>query len=48
MFVDQLAGLPDADDLEREIQEAYGEDTPEPERKPRLPARFTRRSSGWK
>ena len=48
MFVDQLAGLPDADDLEREIQEAYGEETPEPERKPRLPARFTRRSSGWK
>jgi transcription elongation factor Elf1 len=47
MFVDQLAGLPDDDDLEREIARASGDDTPAPEAKPALPARFTRRSS-WK
>lgn len=48
LFVDQLAGLPDQDDLEREIQEAYGDADPEPARKPSLPPRFTRRSTGWK
>ncbi len=48
MFVDQLAGLPDEEDLEREIQLAAGEPAPEPERKAQLPARFTRKSSGWK
>lgn len=50
MFVDQLAGLPNEDELEREITAASGEPEPEPEpeRKPRLPARFTRKSSGWK
>jgi hypothetical protein len=49
MFVDQLAGLPDAEELEREISLASGE--PEPaaeEKKPALPARFTRKPSGWK
>ena len=46
MFVDQMAGLPNEDDLEREIALAAGE--PEPERKPALPARFTRKSTGWK
>jgi hypothetical protein len=48
MFVDQLAGLPDDDELEREIQLAAGETAPEPEKKPALPARFTRKSTGWK
>jgi len=50
LFVDQLAGLPNNDELEREIAAAAGEPEPEPapERKPPLPARFTRKSSGWK
>lgn len=48
IFVDQLAGLPDADELEREIQAASGETEPAPEAKPALPARFTRKPSGWK
>ena len=48
MFVDQLAGLPDDEELEREIQQASGETEPEPEKKPALPARFTRKSTGWK
>ncbi|MDQ3070794.1 MAG: hypothetical protein M3R55_13825 [Acidobacteriota bacterium] len=47
-FLDQLEGLPNDEDLEREIAEASGETGPEPERKPALPARFTRKSSGWK
>lgn len=49
MFVDQLAGLPDAEKLEREIAEASGEpETAQPEAKPAIPARFTRKSTGWK
>jgi hypothetical protein len=50
MFVDQLAGLPNDEDLEREINVASGEPEPEPapDSKPALPARFTRKSSGWK
>ena len=50
MFVDQLAGLPNDDDLEREIAEASGEPAPpaDAERKPALPARFTRKPTGWK
>ena len=48
MFVDQLAGLPNDDDLEREIAAAEREPEPAGERKPALPARFTRKSSGWK
>jgi hypothetical protein len=48
MFTDQLAGLPNDDDLEREIAEASGEPEPPPEQKPALPARFTRKSTGWK
>lgn len=48
VFVDQLAGLPDDEELEREIRMASGEpDAPE-ERKPALPARFTRKPTGWK
>ena len=46
MFVEDLGGLPNEEDLEREINLAAEE--PEPERKPALPARFTRKSSGWK
>jgi hypothetical protein len=47
MFVDQLAGLPNEEDLEREIRIASGEpDAPAPA-KPALPARFTRKSTGW-
>jgi hypothetical protein len=52
MFVDQVGGLPDADALEREIAAAAGEPEPEPEpepeAKPTLPARFTRKSGGWR
>lgn len=46
-FLDQLEGLPNDEELEREIAEASGESGPEPEKKAALPARFTRRSSGW-
>jgi DNA-directed RNA polymerase subunit RPC12/RpoP len=48
VFVDQLAGLPNDEDLEREIAAASGEPEAEPEAKPALPARFTRKPSGWK
>jgi hypothetical protein len=47
VFVDQLAGLPNDDDLEREIAMAAGEEAAAPPAKPALPARFTRKSS-WK
>jgi uncharacterized protein YbaR (Trm112 family) len=48
LFVDQLAGLPNDEELEREISAASGEPEPSPEAKPAMPARFTRKSSGWK
>ncbi len=48
MFVEQFAGLPNEEELEREITLAAGEPEPERERKPALPPRFTRKSSGWK
>jgi hypothetical protein len=48
MFVDQLAGLPNEDDLEREIAAAAGQPASEPEDRPALPSRFTRKSGGWK
>ncbi|MGE5360094.1 MAG: hypothetical protein ACM3NQ_13845 [Bacteroidales bacterium] len=48
MFVDQLAGLPDADELEREIAAASGDPEPDSPVKPALPSRFTRKSPGWK
>ena len=49
LFVDQLAGLPDDEELEREIAAASGEpEPPAEEKKPPLPPRFTRSSSGWK
>jgi hypothetical protein len=48
MFVDQLAGLPDERELEREIEQASGEATTAPASKPPLPSRFTRKPTGWK
>jgi hypothetical protein len=48
MFVDQLAGLPNDADLEKEIAAASGEPDAPRETKPPLPARFTRKSTGWK
>jgi hypothetical protein len=50
VFVDQLGGLPNDDDLQQEINAVADEPEPEPERekKPTLPDRFTRKSSGWK
>jgi hypothetical protein len=49
LFVDQVAGLPNEEELEREIAEASGEpEAPAQPEKPALPARFTRKSTGWK
>src|SRR5918997_34730 len=48
LFVDEMAGLPNDEELEREIAAASGDDEPPPPSKPPLPARFTRKSSGWK
>ena len=48
LFLDQFAGLPNDEELEKEIEAASGESKPAPEAKPALPARFTRKSSGWK
>ncbi|BCS31661.1 hypothetical protein TBR22_A08640 [Luteitalea sp. TBR-22] len=52
VFVDQMAGLPNEEDLEREIAAAAGEPytppAPAAEAKPAIPARFLRKSTGWK
>ena len=48
VFVDQLEGLPDEAELEREIAAASGDDEPPAPAKPALPARFTRKPTGWK
>jgi hypothetical protein len=48
VFVDQLAGLPNDEELERDIAAASGEPEPVPEKKKPLPDRFTRTPSGWK
>jgi hypothetical protein len=48
LWVDQLDGLPNDDDLEREIAAAAGDPEPPAASKPALPPRFTRKSSGWK
>jgi hypothetical protein len=48
MFVDQFDGLPKDDDLDAEIAAAAGEPEPPAESKPKLPARFTRPSRGWR
>jgi hypothetical protein len=47
VFVDQLGGLPNEEELEREISIASGVEAPAPPPKPALPSRFTRKSS-WK
>ena len=48
MFADQLSGLPNAESLEKEIAEAAGEPEKPADTKPAIPARFTRKSTGWK
>lgn len=48
LFVDQLEGLPNEEELERDIAAASGDPEPAPPSKPQLPARFTRKSTGWK
>lgn len=48
LFVDDLQGLPNEDELEREIAAASGEPDVAVEKKPELPPRFTRKSTGWK
>jgi len=50
VFVDQLAGLPNDEELEREIEAASGEParTADGDSKPPLSPRFRPNSSGWK
>jgi hypothetical protein len=50
IFLDQLAGLPNDEELEREIAEAASDSAAAPEapKKPELPARFRQNSSNWK
>ena len=48
VFTDQLAGLPNDEELEREISLASGEPEAPAASKPTLPARFTRKPTGWK
>jgi hypothetical protein len=49
MFVDQLAGLPNDDDLEREIEAASGESgTESTDTTPAPPTPPARKPSGWK
>jgi len=50
VFLDQLAGLPNDEELEREIAAASGEAEAEPPAapKPQLPPRFRQNSSNWK
>jgi hypothetical protein len=49
MFLDQMEGLPNDEELEREIAAASGEpETPAAPARPALPARFTRKPTGWK
>ncbi|MGE3840330.1 MAG: hypothetical protein AB7I50_01960 [Vicinamibacterales bacterium] len=48
VFVDQLEGLPNDEELEQEIRAAAGEHAESAPQAPALPARFTRKSTGWK
>jgi len=48
MFVDQLAGLPNDDELEREIEAAAGESGTAPSAPPAPAVPPTRKPSGWK
>jgi hypothetical protein len=48
IFVDQLAGLPNDEELDREIEEASEEPAKPAEPKPALGPRFRPNSSNWK
>src|SRR6476659_7895740 len=48
VFVDQIAGLPNDDELDREIEAASEEPAKPAEPKPELGARFRQNSSNWK
>ena len=48
IFVDQLAGLPNDEELEKEIEAASDEPSKPAEPKPDLGPRFRPNSSGWK
>jgi len=48
VFVDQLAGLPNDDELEREIEAASEEPAKPAQPKPELGARFRPNSNNWK
>jgi transcription elongation factor Elf1 len=48
VFVDQLAGLPNDEELEKEISAAEGEPSKPAEPKPPVGPRFRPNSSGWK
>ena len=48
VYLDQLSGLPNDADLDREIAAASGEPESATPEKPAIPARFTRKSTGWK
>lgn len=48
LFLEDLQGLPNEAELEREIAAASGEPEPAPAAKPALPPRFTRKPTGWK
>lgn len=48
MFLDQLEGLPKDEELDAEIAQASAEPEVPAEKKPPLPARFTRPSRGWR
>ena len=48
IFVDQFAGLPNDEELEREIAAAAGESAPAEPAAPQPPAPPTRKPSGWK
>ena len=48
VYLDQLSGLPNDADLDREIAAASGDTEDDAPDKPAIPARFTRKSTGWK
>ena len=48
VYLDQLSGLPNDADLDREIAAASGDTDDAAPEKPAIPARFTRKSTGWK
>ena len=48
IFVDQFAGLPNDEELEREIAAAAGESEPAQPTTPQPPAPPSRKPSGWK